>query len=184
VPGFERILGVLEQSVADPFNFTEKAEVESWVVHDISAAGFGAVLPAITGDWVSVGSVAGIESDVAGEWDVAIVRRARRLDDGQLQIGMQVLSRNAHPVRVMREDAFDMDNRVTQRMPIDTAILLTPEAARQPSVELLVTDAALYESGNVHMLLGEVALILQFTQVIEKNNTCARLGFAVMGMAA
>jgi hypothetical protein len=142
------------------------------------------VLPAISGDWVRVGSVAGIESDVAGEWSVAMVRRARRLDDGQLQIGMQVLSRNVQPVRVMREDASDKDNRVTQRMPIDTAILLTPEAARQPSVELLVTDTAWYESGNVHMLLGDVALILQFRSVLEKNSACARLEFAVMGMAA
>ena len=184
VPGFERMLNVLAQAEADPFDFTEKANVESWVVHDISATGFGAVLPAISGDWVSVGSVAGIESDVAGEWSVAMVRRARRLDDGQLQIGMQVLSRNVQPVRVMREDASGKDNRVTQRMPIDTAILLTPEAARQPSVELLVTDAALYESGNVHMLLGDVALILQFSSVLEKNSACARLGFTVLGMAA
>ncbi len=184
LPGFERILNVLEQSVADPFDFTEKSDVESWVVNDISASGFGAVLPAITSDWVSVGSVAAVESDVAGEWDVVIVRRARRLDDGQSQIGMQVLSRNAQLVRMMREDVSGKGGSITQRMPLDTAILLTPDAVRQTSVELLVSDAGLYETGNVHMLLGDAALILQLSHVLEKNSTCARLGFTVLGLAA
>jgi hypothetical protein len=184
VPGFEHIVNMLEQSVDDPFDFTEKAEAESWVANDISAAGFGAVLPAITGDWVSVGSVAGIESDVAGEWAVAIVRRARRLEDGQLQIGMEVLSRHAQVVRMMREDDSGNDHPITQRMPIDTALLLTPDAAHQQAVELLVTDAALYCSGNVHMLLGEAVLILQFKAVLENNTACARIGFTVMGIAA
>jgi hypothetical protein len=184
VPGFEHMLNVLEQTVADPFDFTEKAEVESWVVNDISAAGFGAVLPAITGDWVSVGSVAGIEGNVAGEWMAAMVRRAWRREDGQLQIGMQVLSRNAQAVRMMREDAGSDEDRVIQRMPIDSAILLTPHAARQPAVELLVADASLYDAGIVHMLLGDIALLLQFREVLEKNGTCARVGFGVLGIAA
>ncbi len=184
VPGFERTLNVLEQSVADPFDFTEKAQVESWVVHDISTAGFGAVLPAITGDWVSVGSVAGIESEVAGEWMAAMVRRAWRREDGQMQIGMQVLSRSAQAVRMMREDAGSHDNHITQRMPIDSAILLTPDAAHQQAVELLVTDAALYDAGNVHMLLGDAVLILQFREVLEKSSACTRIGFAVLGIAS
>jgi cyclic-di-GMP-binding protein len=186
VPGFDHTLKVLEQTLVDPFDFTHKSEVESWVVNDISAAGFGAILPAITSDWVSVGSVAGIASDVAGEWAVAMVRRARRLGNGngQLEIGMQVLSRNATAVRMMREDATEVEQRITQRMPIDSAILLTPEAARQKAVEVLVTDATLYGPGNVYMLVGDLVLVVQFREILEENTACARIGFSVVGLSA
>jgi cyclic-di-GMP-binding protein len=186
VPGFDHTLKVLEQMLADPFDFTHKSEVESWVVNDISADGFGAMLPAISSDWVSVGSVAGIASDVTGEWAVAMVRRARRLGNGngQLEIGMQVLSRNATAVRMMREDMTGVDQRITQRMPIDSAILLTPEAARQKAVEVLVTDATLYGPGNVYMLVGDLVLVVQFREILEENTACARIGFAVVGLSA
>jgi hypothetical protein len=114
-----------------------------------------------------------------------MVRRARRLDNGQVEIGMQVLSQNAMAVRMMREDmSTGLDQRITQRMPIDSAILLTPEAARQKTIEVLVTDATLYGPGNVHMLAGELVLVVQFREILEENSACARIGFTVMGLAA
>ena len=182
VPGFKEILDVLENASVDPFDFTAKTNVESWVANDISAGGFGAVIPSASGDWVSVGSIAGIESEVVGEWSVGMVRRVQRLDDGQQQIGIRVLSRNARAVRIMREDTSSTNMRLTQRMPLDHAILLTADAATQKEVEVLVGDAARYDEGNVHMLVGDCVLLLQIQDVVEKNDACARISFTVMGI--
>ncbi|HTD89826.1 MAG TPA: hypothetical protein VK663_04135 [Burkholderiales bacterium] len=182
VPGFRETLDVLVQSIADPFDFTQKAEVESWVANDISDGGFGAVIPAVSGDWVGVGSVAGIESDVGGEWCVGVVRRLQRLADGQQQIGMQVLSRNAQAVRFMREDSGETKMRITQRMLLDHAILLTADAARQKEIELLVNDIAGHDAGNMHMVVGDSVLIVQFKAVLEKMAVCTHVCFTVLGI--
>jgi hypothetical protein len=183
VPGFKEILDVLENVSADPFDFTAKANVESWVANDISAGGFGAVIPSASGDWVNVGSVAGIESDIPGEWLVGVVRRVQRLEDGQHQIGMQVLGRNALAVRMMREESSPRNMRLTQRMPLDQTILLTDDAAHQKLVEVLVSDESRYDDeGNVHMLVGDSVLLLQILDVVEKHNACARVSFTVLGI--
>ena len=182
VPGFKEILDALENMAADPLDFTAKANVESWVANDISAGGFGAVIPSTSGDWVTVGSIAGIESEVVGEWAVGIVRRVQRLDDGQQRIGMQVLSRNALGVRVMREDASPVNMRLTQRMPLDDAILLTQDASAQMDVEALVKDEGRYDEGNVHMLAGRSVLLLQIQEVVEKYASCVRVRFTVLGV--
>ena len=181
VPGFKEIIDLLESAADDPFDFTEKSNVESWVANDISSSGFAAVIPAVSGDWVSVGGIAGIESEIAGEWSVGMVRRVSRLDDGQQEIGVQLIARKAMAVRMMREDT-SRTMRVTQRMPLDHAILLTADAAQQKGVEVLVRNATAYSTGNVHMLAGESVLLLQFNEVMEKNAVCARISFNVLGI--
>ncbi len=182
VPGFAQIIDVLEQAEADPFDFTEKSSAESWVANDISAGGFGAVIPSVNADWVSVGNVAGIESEVAGEWSVGIVRRVQRLDDGQQQIGMQVLCRNAQAARILREDYSATDMRITQRMPLDKGIVLTADAINQTEIDVLISDPTRYDEGSVHMAIGEHVLTLQILDVAEKTDACARVRFTVIGV--
>jgi hypothetical protein len=181
VPGFRATVSEIERSAADPFDFTAKDAGESWIASDISPDGFGVVMPAVTGDWVSVGNVAGIEGAAAGTWSVGIVRRVRRLDNGRQHIGVQVLSHNAQPARVMRE-ATGAAARLTQRMPVDRAILLTADAARQKEIELLVSDASLYGEGPLHVLAGDSTLLVSLREVLETSADCARISLTVLGL--
>lgn len=179
--GFAEIAHEIDRSTADPFDFTAKAAGESWIASDISPDGFGALMPAVSGDWVSVGSVLGIEGEAAGTWSVGIVRRVRRLDKGQQHIGVQVLCRHAQAVRVMRE-ASDAAAGLTQRMPVDRGILLTPQALHQPHIELLVSDVALYDENLLHVVTGEGALLVEREALLEVTADCARLRFKVLGI--
>jgi hypothetical protein len=181
LPGFAQIALEVDRSMADPFNFTAKAAGESWLARDISTDGFGVVMPAVSGDWVSVGSVLGFEEAAAGAWSVGIVRRIRRLDEGQQHIGVQVLCRDAQAVSVMRE-APGADTRVTQRMPVDRGILLTADALHQKQIELLVSDAALYCEGILHVVLNDGALSVTFGGVLESAADCARVSLVVHGV--
>ena len=72
VPGFPALLDVLTQAEQDPFDFTVRPEVESWIANDVSEGGFGALLPQASEDWVSVGGVAGVEGNVPGEWHAGV----------------------------------------------------------------------------------------------------------------
>ncbi len=182
VPGYRRILAVLKHAEAHPFDFTEKSSTESWLASDLSAGGFGAVIPVVNADWVSVGNVVAIESEVAGGWSVGIVRRVQLLGDGQQHIGVQLLGRNAQAASIMREDYAETDLRITTRIPVDTGILLTADAANQKEIEVLVADATRYDEGSVHLMVGECVLLLQIQHVVEKNDTCARVSFAMVGV--
>jgi len=183
VPGFRETIEVLDQAAADPLDFTVGTSAESWIASDISADGFGVVMPAVSGDWVSVGSVVGIEGSAAGEWSVGVVRRIRRLDDGQQHIGVKLLCRNAQAVRVMR-DTSGKNTRITQRMPIDRGVLLTAHALRQKDIDLLVSDAALYSVGNVQVLIGDSVLTVKLREVLEVAVDCTRINFTVLGVEA
>ena len=138
VPGFPALLDVLTQAEQDPFDFTVRPEVESWIANDVSEGGFGALLPQASEDWVSVGGVAGVEGNVPGEWHAGVVRRLTRTEDGQQRVGMQILSRQVSVVRMMREEPNASDLRITQRMPIALAILLTPDPRNREEIEVLV----------------------------------------------
>jgi hypothetical protein len=181
VPGLSAIYDVLEQAQGDPFNFADRLDGESWLVHDVSPDGFGVVMPAVAGDWISVGGVAAVEGETAGAWAVGIVRRVRRLDDGQQHIGVEVLSRNPFAVRIMREMRADQAARITQRLPVDRAILLTPEALRKSEIELLVTDTEPYYEGRLHALVDDTVLLVSLARVIETTDYCARIALTVHG---
>lgn len=180
VPGFKQIVSVLEEATTDPFDFTDRASGENWFASDISPDGFGVMMPAVTGDWVSVGSVMGVEGGTAGGWDVGMVRHVRRLEDGQQHIGVQVLCRDAQAVHVMRDATSSV--RITQRMPIDHAILLTRDAANQKEIELLVSDAAIYGAGNVHVHVGDSVLLVKLHDVLEVTSDCTRIRFTVLSI--
>lgn len=182
VPGFQALMDAVAQVTDDPFDFTARAEVESWVANDVSEGGFGAVLPAASEDWVGVGGIVGIESETPGEWHVGVVRRLVRTDDGLQRVGMQIISRHVSIVRMMREEPNASDLRVTQRMPLEQAVLLTPDPANREEIEVLVTDETLYEVGNVHMLADNQVILLRHKELREKIAGCARLCMTVLGL--
>lgn len=182
VPGFKEIVGVLEKARSDPFDFTAKPTGESWVASDVSPDGFGVLMPAVSGDWVSVGSVLGIEGESGGEWAVGMVRRVRRLDNGQQHIGVQVLCRDAQAVRVMREMSLGAHSRITERMPIDACILLTSDVGQQKEVELLVRDPAPYGENNLHVLTSDCVLLVKLTEIVEATPECTRIRVSILGV--
>lgn len=177
--GFRDIAQEIDRSTADPFDFTAKAAGESWIASDFSPDGFGVVMPAVSGDWVSVGSLLGILGEAAGAWSVGMVRRVRRLDAGQQHIGVQVLSRHAQAVRVMRQVARAGLN-ISQRMPIELGILLSADAAQQKEIELLVSDAELYREGNLYVPTADGVLLVALRDVLELTADCARIGLTVL----
>ena len=182
LPGFAAIVSALEMAEEDPFNFTPRDDTESWIAHDVSAGGFGAVLPKLAADWVTVGGLLGVEMDSGAGWSVGVVRRLNRLDSGEQQLGIQLLSREASAVRMMREDSSPSDLRITQRIPLDQALLLTANPASQQEIELLFENIAPYEGGQIHMLCSDGVLRLELKEVLEKLASSSRAVFHVLSV--
>lgn len=180
VPGFKDILRTLEFVISDSLDFTDQPTAESWVVDDVSEGGYGALIPAVAGDWVEVGSLVGVEGDIAREWRVGVVRRVARVENNQQRVGVQLLSRNASLVRMQRADERPARMNVSQRIALDQAILLNAEAAAQAEVEVLVRSGSFTSLDNVYMLDGDQQILLQPRAVIERNAACERVAFTVV----
>jgi len=184
VPGFKEIMRTLEFAVSDSLDFTDQPSVESWVVNDVSEGGYGALIPAVAGDWVEVGSLVGVDSDTPRRWRVGLVRRVLRVAGNQQRVGVQLLGTTASLVRIRREDQRHADMGISQKVPLDFAILLTDAAGQQPEVEVLVRPGTFTTMDKVYMDDGKQQVVLQPKAVAERNAACERVVFAVVNRSS
>jgi len=68
-------------------------DTESWVVENVSAGGFGAMVPQLKGDWLRVGALVAVQPEGGKNWVVGIVRRVSKSSGTQARVGIQSLSR-------------------------------------------------------------------------------------------
>ena len=180
VPGFKDIMRTLEFVVSDSLDFTDQPTAESWVVNDVSEGGYGAVIPEVVGDWVEVDSLVAVAGDLPTGWRIGVVRRVLRVPGNQQHVGVQLLGSNASLVRIRREDQLHADVGVSQKIPLDFAILLNDDAASQSEVEVLVRGGSFTTRDNVYMEAGNQQVVLRPKAVVERSAACERVAFTVV----
>lgn len=88
--GFDSVMRVLD--AAHSLDFDPSA-VESWIVENVSAGGFGAVIPQVKGDWLRVGVMVALQPEGGNNWVLGLVRRVNKTDNNQARVGIQTLSK-------------------------------------------------------------------------------------------
>ena len=94
------LAGVL-QAVADAgtsLDFDQRA-TESWVVENVSAGGFGAIVPQVKTDWLRVGTLLAMQPDGGTNWIVGAIRRVNRTSAQEARVGIETLSRAPKAVK-------------------------------------------------------------------------------------
>jgi len=66
---------------------------ETWVIENVSAGGFGAMVPQVKGEWLRVGAMVAIQPEGGNNWVVGMVRRVSKTPDQRARVGIQTLSR-------------------------------------------------------------------------------------------
>ncbi|MEO8157015.1 MAG: hypothetical protein ABI648_04410 [Betaproteobacteria bacterium] len=99
VHGFDAIL---QQFSTDDISGQKLPVAENWNVDNESEDGYGAMLPAGRGDWLHVGKIIALKPADSRIWAVGIVRRLAAQQDGQRNIGIELLARGARPVTLRR----------------------------------------------------------------------------------
>ena len=90
VQGFDSVRQVLLPE--DPTSFQRPVE-EAWIVENVSAGGFGAVMPQAKGDWLKVGALVGMQPEGGPNWIAGMIRRVNRLSGREARVGIQTLSK-------------------------------------------------------------------------------------------
>ena len=89
--GFEGLLGVLG-GPSESLDF-DGGGAESWIVENVSAGGFGAVVPQMKGDWLRVGALVAMQPEGGSNWVAGAVRRVSKISGMQARVGIQTLSK-------------------------------------------------------------------------------------------
>ena len=114
------------RSAAAPDRSTStRRRAESWVVENVSAGGFGAIVPQVKTDWLHVGTLLAMQPDGGTNWIVGTVRRVSRTTPNEARVGIETLS------RAPREAKFRVQRpgRRGDRAPAASAVLGSGEVA-------------------------------------------------------
>src|SRR2546422_11754900 len=95
--GFDGVHAALDPTGEVQF---DPSKVESWIVENVSAGGFGASVPQIKGEWLKIGCLLGLQPEGCSNWLVGVIRRLTRESAQQGTVGIQTLGRAALPVQV------------------------------------------------------------------------------------
>jgi hypothetical protein len=90
VHGFDGVVGALDTEASLDF---DQQPVENWIVENVSAGGFGAVVPQAKGDWLKIGALLAMQPDGGNNWVVGMVRRVNKISSQEARVGIQTLSR-------------------------------------------------------------------------------------------
>ncbi len=75
-----------------PVVIQNSPDVESWVMHDESECGFGAIVESRDKDWLRVGALICLKPHETNLWQLGIVRRLSRVNDDSSSVGIETLA--------------------------------------------------------------------------------------------
>jgi hypothetical protein len=155
--GFDGVLSALDpggEALFDP------ETIESWIVENVSAGGFGALVPQLRGDWLKIGCLLGLQPEGGSNWIIGVVRRFQRDATQTGAVGIETVGRTAQPapVRLVSGQAGLSPDE-------ETAIMLTPMESAHEAQLLLRTgvlapgqNLQLEQDGRVYLLLPTGAM--------------------------
>jgi hypothetical protein len=175
--GFDGVLSALDPA-SGVIEFDEGA-IESWIIENVSAGGFGASIPQIRGEWLKIGCLLGLQPEGGKNWVVGVIRRFNRDSPQKGTVGIQTLGRTAMPVKV-RLQSGQMGTSQDE----ETVISLNPadDAAEaqmilRPGVLVAGQNLEQQRGGKTYLLIpagimetGEDYELVRFRQMIRDTS--------------
>ena len=169
--GFEGVLAVLSPEQSLDFDNTG---IESWVVENVSAGGFGAAIPQIKGDWLRIGALVGLQPEGGDNWLIGVIRRLSHESPQKGTVGIQTLARNGRTVQLVAEGAGP------GREPAAGILLDVSGAGTGPEVELLVRGGTVAAGQNLQYQQGQSTFLLLPSRTVQSGEDYERIRFRQM----
>lgn len=177
VPGLKEIIESLEFAYNDSLDFTHRQAAESWIVEDMSDGGYGAVIPAVAGDWVEVGSLIGVEGETFRDWRVGVIRRVARTEQQQQRVGVQLLTQASTLVGLRLPASGTAAKTALAPRP---AVLISPRPDSHKEVEIALAKDVFEGNENLEMLIGDESYLLRPKETIERGPHYEVVRFAIL----
>lgn len=180
VPGLTEIIGVLDPASSDALDFSQESaaqSAESWIVVNVSEGGYGAIIPAQKSDWLKVGTLVGVQSEVSRHWGVGLIRRIARDEHQQRQVGIQLLTKAAIPIKVSKSGTVSSFN--ANREP-QGAILLSTSPDKQGEIGVVLREGIYNGRDSLDMTVKDKAYLLMPSSMVEDGEDFDWARFKVM----
>ncbi len=179
--GMGEILGTLDPGSSDELDFSDPAEAEntaeSWIVENVSDGGYGAIIPAAKSDWVRVGALIGVRTEVAKHWGIGIIRRVTRDEHQQRRVGIQLLSKVAIPVRVGKSGGMFASGPAETT---DSALLLSTTPDGNGEVGVVLREGIYNSRDSLDMQVNGKPYLLMPSRLAEGGEDFDWAMFKVM----
>ena len=137
--------GVLEALTPEKSLDFDDSLIESWIVDNVSAGGFGAAIPRIKGDWLRIGALVGLQPEGGDNWVIGVIRRLARELAQQGTVGIQTLARNGRILQLRPEGGA----AGAGRDPGPGILLDTAAQGASPEAKLLLHAGTLVSGQNL-----------------------------------
>lgn len=118
----------------------EAGEAESWIAHNASASGYGAVIQQVKGDWLRVGSLVGVKTESDREWSLGIVRRLSRDSRYQRHVGVEIFARAVRSAQLLAIEAAGSG-------------ALSAQQAWDQAIDCILLSSPPYDAAEIILLL-------------------------------
>ena len=167
--GLTGVTNALGSGNSNSLDFDASAS-ESWIVENVSAGGFGAVVPQIKGDWLKVGTLLAMQPEGGTNWLVGIVRRVSKTGNQQARVGIQTLSRTPQACTFGNDASFEGEAGILLR-PLQSdaveVLIALRSGAFVPGLKLELEQGARF-----HMFLPQA--------LVERGEDCELARFREM----
>lgn len=154
---------------------------ESWVMENVSACGFGAVIPQLAEDWLRLGMLIGLRQDAIKEWNVGVVRRLTRNPNMKIYIGIQILSHEPASVRLMPlglgDSVWDQVSDTSSKESV-SALLLSQDAQCVEQTCLLLEPGVFERHKAFELIDAGEKYCIDLTAVLEQGEDFERVAFS------
>ena len=184
VPGLRDILRALEPSDDDTLDFSLSQAAgsgESWIVEDVSDGGYGALIPTVRSDWIKVGTLVGVQTETSKHWGVGLIRRILRDEHQQRQVGIQLLTRAAIPIKVSKPPSVSSFNAAREPQ---SAILLSTSPDKLGEVGVVLRDGLYNGRDSLDMTVKDKGYLLMPSTMVEDGEEFDWVKFKVMQRSA
>lgn len=136
--GFGGVVGAL--GTANPLEPIALAP-EDWRIENVSAGGFGALVPPARSDWLKIGALLAMQPDGGSNWVVGAVRRVSKTERQETRVGIETLSRTPQIARFSARNGSEVG-------------VLLPAAAQGAGEASIVLRAGVFAGQNLESERG------------------------------
>ena len=135
----------------------DTSAIETWIVENVSAGGFGAGIPEIKGDWLKIGCLLGLQPEGGDNWVLGVIRRLQREIPLKGSVGIQTLSKSARVIQLSFGGGTGTE----------TGILVSDGGAAAGEAHVLLRAGVFVPGQNMEYRNGELACLLLPQGVVE-----------------
>lgn len=156
---------------------------ERWVMENESEGGLGALI-AGPDDWIRLGKIVGLKLDPSGPWALGTICRMSRLASGEYHVGIRILARTPHVVRIrsLKPQAEDTVQPGRAKRALDTAILL-PRVGGQLATSLILPSTAFARNEQSELFVKDKSYRIRLGEIFDRGEDWLRVGFQLDGAA-